>query len=67
MIKPEQVPDEVMHALSLRLDYVATKQEWRAAIAAAINAWPGMYTRADEPDATDTAIILPMPPESSYE
>lgn len=43
MIKPEQIPDEVVEAAReawLRSD-VNARDDWRAAIAAAINAWPG--------------------------
>ena len=46
MINPEQVPDEVVAAAReawLRSD-VSAKEDWRASIAAALNAWPGMGT-----------------------
>jgi hypothetical protein len=39
MIKPEQIPDEVVEAL---LDTSNVAQPWTHAIAAAINAWPGV-------------------------
>lgn len=42
MLKPEQVPLDVVLALAHRLDLVGTAWEWREHIAAAINAWPGM-------------------------
>ena len=43
------------------------KPEARACFIAMIEAWPGMYTRTDEPDRADTAIILPLPTEASDE
>jgi len=39
------------------------KEAARAAFLAMLEAWPGMYTRADEPDRSDTAIILPLSPQ----
>lgn len=60
--KPEMVPEEAAHALALCLDYVATKQEWREAIAAALNAWPGMKA-CEEDDLGPACLILPLPPQ----
>ena len=56
MIKPEQIPDEVVEAL---LDTSNVAQPWKHAIAAAINAWPGMFTYKYHDDTT-TALILPL-------
>jgi hypothetical protein len=46
MIKPEQIPDEVVEAHISILERMMigppTKKSSRKAIAAAINAWPGM-------------------------
>ena len=61
MIKPEMVPDEVVEAARaawLRSD-VSAKEDWRASIAAALNAWPGMQQRIH----IEQAIILPLPPQ----
>ena len=44
MIKPEQIPDEVVISAReawLRSD-VNAQSDWRVAIAAALNAWPGV-------------------------
>ena len=44
MIKPEQIQDEVVISASeawLRSD-VNAQSDWRVAIAAALNAWPGV-------------------------
>lgn len=71
MIKPEMIP----HGLAL----IARKawaegigptndDDWNAAIAAALNAWPGM--RIQEPHAIKwypTVLILPIPQEDSDE
>ena len=72
MVKPEQIPDEVVEAAReawLRSD-VNARDDWRAAIAAAINAWPGVKeNKVQVPDDSDeirytlktTGIILPLP------
>ena len=72
MIKPEQIPDEVVEAAAKaayenqrtrkwdRCGYVGQQQlrrDARAAIAAAINAWPGMEER---PTFEPSRIILPL-------
>lgn len=46
MLKPEQVPDEVVAAARVAWlgSDVSAQEDWRSAIAAAINAWPGMQT-----------------------
>jgi hypothetical protein len=68
MIKPEQIPDEVVEAL---LDTSNVAQPWKHAIAAAINAWPevkrvkGYFTH--DTDYYEPAIILPLPQEKPDE
>ena len=61
MIKPEQIPDEVMLAAReayMRGDaHISTNM--RAAIAAALNAWPGAFLYP----LNKTRIILPLPPQ----
>ena len=60
MIKPENVPDEVwsaFHEAVLRYGYKPQ------AIAAALNAWPGMIEDVGRPPN----IILPLPQEASDE
>lgn len=75
MIKPEQIPDEVMLAAReayMRGDaHISTNM--RAAIAAALNAWPGIKLEnlcswvMDGPDLPyveeAASIILPLPPQ----
>jgi hypothetical protein len=68
MIRAEQIPDEVVEAalhaydISFKNDYTTGEQDIVAAIAAALNAWPGgqvrlsMFTPQEE-------IILPLPQE----
>lgn len=63
MIKPEQIPDEVVEAL---LDTSNVAQPWKHAIAAAINAWPGAFqtTTQINRDATEV-LILPLTQENN--
>lgn len=68
MIKPDMIPDEVVNAAReawLQSD-VNAKEDWRAAIAAALNAWPGMHHY--EPNAEPyygKHLILPLPQEEN--
>jgi hypothetical protein len=73
LIKPDQIPDEVVEAAARAYAILNEgHDEWwhlraeraRAAIAAAINAWPGMvqYPLHDI-DCTPPKIILPLPKE----
>ena len=66
MLKPEQIPDAVVDAL---LDSSNVAKPWHHAIAAALNAWPGMHLGAPwvigVPNAT--SIILPLEQEASDE
>jgi hypothetical protein len=48
MITPEQIPDEVVEAAAMQLPGMAGHQRYvRAAIAAALNAWPGIEIHTD--------------------
>ena len=65
MIRPEQVPDAVVDAL---LDSSNVAKPWKHAIAAALNAWPGMSQLAENDSASIremAALILPLPQEAS--
>ena len=68
MIKPEQVPDEVVDAL---LDTSNVAKPWKHAIAAALNAWPGMeqdqlfHGFTDGTHYFQPRLILPLPTEAS--
>jgi hypothetical protein len=68
MIKPEQIPPEVVEAAVKAFDeseedaYVTHAHDIRVAIAAALNAWPGIQDAWYEGN-TPTAYILPLPQE----
>jgi len=61
MIDPKMIPDEVVEAAIYGF-YNATgpktKDDWRAAIVAALKAWPGVDCR---PTFGPSRIILPLP------
>jgi len=62
MITPDQIPDEAWEA-AMKTD---PRDGLRAAIAAALNAWPGMLQHS--PDGLDpiinpSRIVLPLPQE----
>jgi hypothetical protein len=59
MITPEQIPDEVVEALR---ENILHDCSFKHAIAAAINAWPGMECR---PTFTPSRIILPLTQENT--
>ena len=56
MIKPEQIPDEVVEAALKKRGLM------REAIAAALNAWPGM--EIEMVFVEEGYLILPLPKES---
>jgi hypothetical protein len=72
MIKPEQIPDEVVEAAAFYLPGYHSKDlhnHVRAAIAAALNAWPGVCVRTQfRPDPnqgwkhlkTEPMLSLPL-------
>jgi hypothetical protein len=66
MIRPEQIPDEVVSS-ALRLSDLwadADVGTMRIAIAAALNAWPDMVERFFPNDPTRASgIFLPLPQE----
>ena len=59
MINPDQIPDAVVEAVERALH----TEDWKVAIAAAINAWPGVEYKADVAFPAfgrgPAAIILP--------
>ena len=71
MIRPDMIPDEVVEA-ALKA-WEEDDQSFRPnakTIAAAINAWPGSYSLAENDSAVIrdvAAIILPLPQEASDE
>jgi len=77
MINPAQIPDEVVEAAARAIGeetYVGNKQTLRdagrAAIAAALNAWPNAKTLRDDGRRQTyivPALILPLPHEASDE
>ena len=76
MIKPEQIPDDVVRS-ARRAWLVADDgavNDWRKAIAAAINAWPKMSTTAglssvdafgNHHEVHPMTIHLPLPKEKN--
>jgi len=73
MIRPEQIPDEVVEAAVSAYNYASSdcytteEQDMLAAIAAALAAWPGSEISwiTGESEAGD--LILPLPQEPSDE
>jgi len=66
MIKPEQIPDEVVEALCNHVGPVMTRADWCAAITAALNAWEGaeVMTYWSNPERW---IKLPLPKDAADE
>jgi hypothetical protein len=70
VIKPEQIPDEVVEAF---VDaYYAKDMTRKAAIAAAINSWPGaqkdrvfLGVLLDGHDNRTTRLCLPLPKDAA--
>jgi hypothetical protein len=67
MIKPEQIPDNVI--LSARRAWLTADdgavKDWKKAIAAAINAWPGAFQWTFNGPLSGNGYILPMPQEKN--
>jgi len=63
MITADQIPDEVAWKLQDRLCTDVSVEQCRAALAAALNAWPGKSTRT----GIYTDIILPLSKEGADE
>ena len=66
MLKPEQVPDKVARDAAYAF-YNAVGptvvDDWKTAIAAALNAWPGVGIEVARDESED--IILPLPQEDN--
>ena len=74
MIRADQIPPEVVEALHTSLaddaGVLVPKGDCVTAIVAALNAWPGSYSLAENDSAEIrgvAAIILPLPQEVSDE
>lgn len=71
MLKPEQVSDEVWHTAMSTYHKTIKKRPgsaWQEAIAAAINAWPGVGRFADETGwdvHIELPLLIPLPQEKS--
>ena len=71
MIKPEQVPDEVVVALATSMGWQSSVSDLRGVdqmkkhVAAAINAWPSMHEARSDRLLGCQIIILPLPQEVS--
>jgi hypothetical protein len=66
MIDASMIPDEVVEALCNHVGPVMTRADWRAALAAALAAWPGMQHDNTHNKRTGY-IILPLPKEGADE
>ena len=62
MIKPEQVPPEAMNAL---LQALRQRRGGREAIAAALNAWPGMHILTYSHLGESDVVRLPLTQEKT--
>ena len=61
MIKAEHIPDKVVEAAAMQLPGMAGHQRYvRAAIVAALNAWPGMDTGPNIYGRQNAIIHLPL-------
>jgi len=73
MVKADQIPDEVWHTAMSTYHKTIKKRPgsaWQEAIAAALNAWPGMLHRGKNAylaNVADEHLILPLPTEASGE
>ena len=69
MIRADQIPPEVVEALHTSLaddaGVLVPKSDCVTAIAAALNAWPGMEIEVARDESE--AIILPLPQEAGDE
>lgn len=70
MIDPAQIPGEVVEAAlwaynyASRDCYTAEEQDIATAIAAALNAWPGMTLHQQDINAEYSYFVLPLPQEA---
>lgn len=60
MIKPEQIPDEVVKRFSTWQFPKCTNNLMRAMLADAINAWPGMSLHQQDINAQYSYFVLPL-------
>ena len=79
MIKPEQIPPEVVEAAAKAMIQPSPSLNWDnmpgfhsiwleeacAAITAALNAWPGMTLHQQDINAEYSYFVLPLPQEAS--
>lgn len=62
MLKPDQIPDAV--ADSMR-EFFHTRGAAQKAIAAALNAWPGMQLHQQDVNAQYSYFVIPLPQEKT--
>ena len=68
MIKPEQIPDEVVEELHSLFAWIGNSDGAREAIAAALAAWPWAETRLEDwHTPPETVLILPLSKEGADE
>lgn len=71
MLKSEQIPVAVAYEVFKRFE-MDTEREAAEAIAAALNAWPGSYSLAENDsavirDGSFAVVILPLPQEPEHD
>jgi hypothetical protein len=69
MIRPDQIPDEVVEALCNHVGPVMTRDDWHSAFAAGLNAWPNAIptSATDHLLVARPALILPLPKDAADE
>jgi hypothetical protein len=65
MIDASMIPDEVVEALCNHVGPVMTRADWRAAFAAALNAWEGAVKESDQMGGNWHRLILPLPKDAA--
>lgn len=70
MINAKQIPDEVVEAARYAFHNATgptVADDWHVALAAALNAWPGIRMMVDIDTGDDSALKLPLPQGASDE
>lgn len=65
MIKPDMIPVEASWAILKTWNGCECEVCCAVAIAAALNAWPGMDTRPNIYGRQDAILVLPLPQENT--
>lgn len=65
MLKPEQIPDEVVKRFATWQFPKCTNNLMRAMLADALNAWPGMSLHQQDINAQYSYFVLPLSPQEN--